>query len=240
MVDFYLKMFVYSQRIIQPDPSLQARFDWGEHPKSCSRPCAEETCLATGRLVEVVIFRLPRGSQEAVSSWKTILGTISITCMATCRPGSRWKNRKPPPFRCERVRIMTLFDETLQNGLVDSLKNAPKGQGSQKFGVFFAGCFMFQKSRLHLVKIQIPRHIYEDGWCVDVSFTWHWAWITNTRIHSTAEKTGVCQQQRSRCCWERIQFRYIIVSGYIIIYWGYPPPAIGGIHLHFPLLLGRG
>ena len=37
------------QRIIQPDPSLQANFlNWGEHPKSCSRPCAEETCLATG------------------------------------------------------------------------------------------------------------------------------------------------------------------------------------------------
>lgn len=206
MVDFYLKMFVYSQRTIQPDPSLQARFDWGEHPKSCSRPCAEETYLATGRFLEVVFFRLPRG-QEAISSWKTILGTISITCIATCRPGSRWKNRKPPPFRCERVRIiMTLFDETLQNGLVESLKKCAQGSRVLKvWCFFFAGCFMFQKSRLHIAKIQIPRHMYEDGWCVDVSFTWHWAWITSTRIHSTAEKTGVCQQQRSRCCWECLQ-----------------------------------
>lgn len=83
--------------------------------------------------------------------------------------------------------LMKLF----KMGWLIHWRMCPRVKGLKSLMLFFCWLFHVSKIETSYMKIQIPRHIYEDGWCVDVSFTWHWAWITSTRIHSTAEKTGV-------------------------------------------------
>ena len=193
------------QRIIQPDPSLQANFlnwEWtskelfaamrwgnvfGNRPwmVDCWRlwffVCQHQPqCLSLRMKTKfgtIVTCKRPKALKCKLSTWAAGLQK----CTNPFQPGERTESHHHWGAKSQN---MILFDEPLfktgwwcdQGPLIKSLVIGPLGW-----------LFHERKSwRLHEWRFRSQGTLYEDGWCVDASFTWHWActWITDTRIQA--------------------------------------------------------